>query len=102
MLYVTNIDGQSGTLENEFLVRYPVAPSVLDIEPRFAPNTGPVSITDLSGTGFHDNATVKLTRASHPDIVATNVTVVDSVKITCIFDLTGAEPGRWNVVVTKH
>ncbi len=98
---VTNTDGQSGTLEKGFFVRYPAAPFVLAIEPAFAPNDGPVSITNLSGTGFHDNATVKLARASHSDINATGVHVVDSGKITCTFDLAGAEPGKWDVVVAN-
>jgi len=98
---VTNTDGQSGTLKDGFFVRYAAAPSVLAIEPAFAPNDGPVSITNLSGTGFYENATVKLSRASHPDINATVVHVAGSGKITCTFDLTGKDPGKWDVVVTN-
>jgi PKD repeat protein len=98
---VRNTDGQSGTLENGLFVHYPAPPSVLAIEPASGPNNGPVAITNLSGTGFQPNATVRLTRVSHPDIIATDVNVVDPSKITCTLNLTGAEPGSWDVVVTN-
>jgi len=98
---VTNTDGQSGTLPNGFFVRYPAAPSVLAIEPAFAPNNGTVLITNISGSGFHPNATVKISRASHADIVATDVTVTEPDQISCTLDLTGADPGFWDVVVTN-
>ncbi|MCQ8894126.1 MAG: PKD domain-containing protein [Methanolinea sp.] len=98
---VTNTDTQSGTLPQAFFVRYPAAPAVTGIDPGYAPNDGPVAITNLSGSGFQNGATVKLTRASHPDIVATDVTVVNQGMITCTFNLTGAEPGSWDVVVTN-
>jgi len=98
---VRNDDGQSGTLENAFFVRYPAAPAVLAIEPASGPNDGPITISNLSGSGFHPNATVRLTRASLPDIIATNVTVVDSGKITCTLNLAGAVPGSWDVIVTN-
>ncbi|WP_250987966.1 PKD domain-containing protein [Methanoculleus oceani] len=76
-------------------------PTIAGIIPDSGPNTGPVSITDLSGTGFIDGATVKLTRAGEAEIVATDVSVVSSTQITCTLDLTGAAVGSWNVVVAN-
>jgi hypothetical protein len=46
-------------------------------------------------------ASTRLAQASQWVITATDVTVVSSTQITCDFDLTGAVPGLWNVVVTN-
>ena len=48
---------------------------------------------DSELTVFRDNDTV---------INATDVVIVDENTITCRVDLTGAEPGAWNVVVTPQ
>ena len=77
------------------------APTFTGIVPNSGPNNGLVSITDLSGTGFIDGATVKLTQAGEPEIVATDVSVVSSTQIACTLDLTGAATGSWNVVVAN-
>jgi hypothetical protein len=77
------------------------APAVTNITPNSGSNDGTVSITNLAGSNFQSGATVKLTRSGQPDINATNVVVVSSSRITCDFDLTGATPGAWNVVVTN-
>ncbi len=61
-----------------------------------------VAITDLLGSNFRltGTTTVKLTHSGQPDIIATGVTVVNSGKITCSFNLAGvAEIGLWDVVV---
>lgn len=60
-----------------------------------------VNIKSLTGTGFQSGAMVKLTRSGQPDIFATNVIVVTSTKITCIFNLLNVAIGSWNVVVTN-
>jgi hypothetical protein len=69
------------------------------------PNSGvtgtTVNITDLTGTGFVEGATVKLTKSGRPDITAASVVVASSTQITCTFHLTGAVTGQWNVVVTN-
>ena len=39
------------------------------------------------------------TPLSYDDINGTNLTVVSPTQITCTFDLTGAAPGAWHVVV---
>jgi len=58
-----------------------------------------VSISDLAGGNFVAGATVRLTRSGQTDINATGVNVVTDSKITCSFDLTGAQLGDWNVIV---
>ena len=42
-----------------------------------------------------------MSKTGQADIEATNVQVVSSSKITCDFDLYGAAPGNWDVVVTN-
>lgn len=100
---VTNPDGQVGAMVNAFTVSSApnTAPTVTGITPSFGINNGPVSITDLAGTGFRDGATVKLTRPGQGDIQAGSVAVVSSAKITCVFDLSGKQAGAYNVVVTN-
>ncbi len=98
---VTNSDDQSDTLTDGFTVTALPAPSISSITPNTGVNTGTVSITDLSGENFRTGATVKLTMTNQPDIVGTDVTLVNSTTITCTFDLTGVATGPWNVVVTN-
>ena len=97
---VRNDDGKQGTLAGGFAVRYP-APEILAITPPSGFNNGTQFITNLSGSGFLPNATVRLTRINQSDIVATGVTVVNSGRITCLVDLSGRETGPWNVVVSN-
>lgn len=78
-----------------------LAPIVTAITPGSGPNTDLINITDLSGANFASGAAVKLARSGQPDIVATNVVLKSSSKITCTFDLTGAATGLWDVVVTN-
>jgi PKD repeat protein len=77
------------------------APVVTAITPNSGLGGTVVSITNLAGLNFFSGATVKLTRAGYPDIPASGVTVVSSTQITCSFNLAGAAPGAWNVVVTN-
>jgi PKD repeat protein len=98
---VTNDDSQSDTLAGGFEVIYP-APTVDEIDPDTGVNNGNVTITDLSGTGFRDGATVALNRTGYLDIPGMDVWVAPAGdQITCVFDITGAEAGLWNVVVTN-
>ena len=78
-----------------------VPPTVTSITPSAGLNTGTVHITNLAGTNFQPGATVKLTKASQPDINATNVVRVSPTQITCDLDLSGKATGAWNVVVTN-
>jgi len=97
---VTNDDGQTDTYADGFEVIYP-APTVTGIDPATGVNDGNVTITELSGTGFRDGATIALNRTSYADIPGMDVDVVNENQITCVFDITGAEAGPWNVVVTN-
>jgi hypothetical protein len=82
------------------LVLLPAAPTISTITPAFGYNTGVVSITDLSGTGFSSGATVTLTKTGQTNISATGVSVT-ATKITCNFNLNSKTAGLWNVVVTN-
>lgn len=97
---VTNPDGRSGTLPSAFKV-IAVAPTVSAITPNKGLNNALVEITDLAGKDFRSGASVKLAKTGESDILATNVAVGSSTKITCRFDLTGKTPGVWDVVVTN-
>ncbi|MBU1671405.1 MAG: hypothetical protein KKF41_02010 [Actinobacteria bacterium] len=80
------------------------APTADSIVPASGDNSGPVSITDLAGTGFSTiggTPTVELTRGVDV-LTATGVSVNPTgTSITCDFDLTGAEAGPWTVIVTN-
>ena len=79
-----------GSFDN-YLYAVMLTPSVTSITPDSAANTGPVSITSLTGTGFVSGTTVKLSKAGQ-SINATSVVVVSSTNINCKFDLTGQLP----------
>lgn len=57
-----------------------------------------IAITNLAGTGFQADAIVSLVMDAET-ILAQDVHVVRSTKITCSFDLGKGKPGKWNVVV---
>lgn len=85
------------------LVGLRVAPpevKVSAIAPDSGANHGPVSV-EVTGDNFRDGATTRLTRDGEDDVLGTGVTVVSSTRIACIFDITGAALGTWNVVVTN-
>ncbi len=98
---VTNTDDQAGMLWEAFIVD-DLSPKVTSITPDNALNTGLVGITQLSGSGFLPDATVKLTKSGQNDIVASTVSIIGSTDITCVFDLNGKESGAWTVVVTNQ
>jgi uncharacterized repeat protein (TIGR01451 family) len=79
---------------------YPIV-GLVGISPDVGGNLGPVQITNLAGSNFRPGATVKLSKAGEPDVVAANVTVVSDSRITCDFDLTDVAIGQWHVVVTN-
>ena len=99
---VTNTDTQSGTLPGGFTIFYPAAPAITGITPSYGTNTGSVTITNLSGSGFQPGAAVVLTLDGEPNITATDVVVANTNMITCTFDLTGRTPAWWNIVVTNN
>ncbi len=100
---VTNPDTKSGKLANGFTVTGAVVgPTITSITPNTGPNTGPIQVTNLSGSGFQDGASVRLSKQGETDIWASNLQVVSASKITCRLDLTGAAPGTWDVVVINR
>ncbi|HWQ65359.1 MAG TPA: PKD domain-containing protein, partial [Methanospirillum sp.] len=97
---VMNPDGQTGTLSNGFTITA-AAPTVTSITPSTALNTGPVTISNLAGTNYQTGAVVNLTRSGYSNITATSVVVSSGTQITCMFPITGAISGVWNVMVTN-
>lgn len=75
--------------------------SVSSVNPAFAYNTGVVSISDISGSGFQNGASVKLALSGEDEIIASSVVVSSSTKISCSFDLTGKKTGAWDLIVTN-
>jgi hypothetical protein len=75
--------------------------SIADVVPSSGGNTGQVT-AHLGGGGFVDGAAVRLRRSGHPDIVGARTQVdVGGASIATTFDLSGAAPGTWDVVVTN-
>jgi len=95
---ITWDDDRSGYL-NIYAQKIGDNPVVSSISPNTYTNSGTINITNLSGSGFSPLSTVKLTKAAQADIVATSVSAVTDVKITCVFDITGRATGLWNVSV---
>lgn len=109
---VTNPDGESSKYLNIFTIRAGDTSTQNDEElssggvtiTRVNPPSGKrgvsIKIKEIFGTNFVAGATVKLTWPGEDDIVATNVAVQESAKITCIvFPPDTASPGPWDVVV---
>jgi hypothetical protein len=94
------VNNNQTTMVAAGLVQLPAAPTISTITPAFGYNTGVVSITDLSGTGFSSGATVTLTKAGQTNITATGVSVT-ATKITGNFNLNSRAAGLWDVVVTN-
>ncbi len=69
--------------------------------PNYGPNIVDIAITNLAGTGFVSTPTVKITKAGQSDIAATSVVYVSSVKLTCVFPISGAAIGTWTIRVTN-
>jgi len=98
---VTNDDGQEGSLDEGFTIYYPAAPQVSGIDPPAGMNNMVVPITNLSGSGFMDGASVTLIKDGQANITGTVVFVASAAQITCNLNLTGAAVGLWDVVVTN-
>lgn len=78
----------------------PATVKVTSITPASGGENTVVDVTDLLGAGFQEGATVRIEKGSSV-ISATEVTVVSDTTITCRFDLAGAAPGRYAVIVTN-
>ncbi|MBN2407128.1 MAG: hypothetical protein JXJ19_05475 [Elusimicrobia bacterium] len=75
--------------------------SVLSITPDHGDNSGTIDITGLLGHAFGSGVSVRLTKTGESDIKASKVSAVSSGKLTCRFDLTDKEAGKWDIKVTK-
>jgi PGF-pre-PGF domain-containing protein len=98
---VINPDGQEGTLLKGFAITNvsAPAPTITGITPNNGQNTGSVSITNLTGTGFYGTPTVRLTRTGYTEIQATGVSVLSATRITGNFNLADQDAGSWNIHV---
>jgi len=96
---VENPDQKRDTLVAGFTV-IPLAPlEVTSILPNFAVAYQDVEVTDLAGSEFEPAAIVWLKMAGEDSIEATGIIVESPTTIRCSFNLTGVEPGHWDVVV---
>ncbi len=75
-------------------------PNVYSIDPNTWNNAYPGQFT-IQGSGFsgHKALYARLTRQGDGDRIGSNVSVQNDNQFTCTFDLTGTQPGQWNVVV---
>lgn len=76
-------------------------PTVASVSPNSATNHQSAVALTVNGGSFVTGATVKLTRAGQPDIIATGVNVVSAAQITCTVNLQLVQLGLWRVVVTN-
>jgi len=75
--------------------------AVANVFPASGGNAGQVSV-QVGGGGFVDGSSVKLSRTGQADIAAARTQVdIGGASIAATFDLTGASPGTWDVVVTN-
>ena len=91
---------QSASIGSAFTVTQN-APTISSVSPNSGRNAGSVDLT-INGTNYLNGMTAKLTKAGSSDIVGTNVQAINSYRLTCAFNLTGAAPGQWTVWVTHH
>ncbi|OGS44539.1 MAG: hypothetical protein A2539_01430 [Elusimicrobia bacterium RIFOXYD2_FULL_34_15] len=78
------------------------SPTITSVTPAYGINTGTITISNLAGTNFSSGCRLKLSKAGQSDIAATNIVVVSSTQVTCIFDLTNKTTGFWDIVVTTN
>lgn len=76
-------------------------PHVDNVTPNKGGNTGDVSVM-ISGTGFYQGTSVKLTRIGYPDIIVPDsvTKITNGQRILATLDLRGRALGHWNVVIT--
>ena len=73
-----------------------VGPLIYSISPNYGGNTGSVTV-EITGSGFLDNAIVKLTRNGQLDYVADTTVVIDTTFIFATLDLRNLELGSWDI-----
>ncbi len=93
---VRNPDGKEGKRDNAFKITAP-APVVSGITPYTGANTGMVSVT-ITGNNFFKGAMAFL-RLNGVSIEGINPSVLSRTTMTCQFNLSRRQPGKWDVVV---
>ncbi len=96
-LVVRNPGGDETRLQGNFRVTSPLF-HITSVTPNSGASNSTVSITDLKGKGFLSGATVRL-EGNGTIINATGVNVVSSSKITCSFNLSGAQAATYTLIV---
>lgn len=89
-----------GFLRSSYYGQVIFAPIVTSVLPATGANSSPITL-EVSGTNFATGASVKLSVAGQSDIVATNVVLLSSSKISGTFNITGAKVGLWTMTVTN-
>ncbi|MFA6034864.1 MAG: hypothetical protein WC889_18335, partial [Myxococcota bacterium] len=97
---VANPDGLQAILPWAFTVRHP-PPTVFSASPDYGKDDETAKSVTFTGAHFRAGATAKLAKAGQPDILASNVTVLNDTTITCTLNLEDASNGGWDVVVTN-
>jgi hypothetical protein len=92
-------DGGSVTKSSGFaVINESEAASVTGITPSAGTTNTTVIITSLTGSGFRDNARMRLTRSGYNDVLGL-VTCTTSTQMTGSFDLTSVAPGSYLTTV---
>jgi hypothetical protein len=63
---------------------------------------GTIHISAIAGTNFSYVASAKLVKSGKPDIIATNLSIVSSTRITCDFNLDSADTGLWDIIISDQ
>lgn len=96
---IKNTDGQSAILKGGFTITAPMAkPIVTVIVPDIGLNIDSIEVS-VTGENFYSGISVRLIKSREDDIVGIDISVIDSSRISCRFDLTGKAPGKWDVLV---
>jgi len=75
-------------------------PHINSISPAWGANTGTRDVI-ISGENLLEVASVKIVRAGFPDIVSSNVAIIQPDMISCSFDLTNQAYGLWDIMATN-
>ena len=81
----------------------PTPPVIVSIAPIYGISYSGVNpcLLTVTGTGFKTGDFIQLKMTGQTTINATNVIIVSTTQITCSVDLSNAQQGRWDVVVTS-
>ncbi|GMV95846.1 MAG: hypothetical protein AMXMBFR83_02160 [Phycisphaerae bacterium] len=97
-LIVTNPDHRSATYPQGFEIIGYGGPGGPGVYPNAGPNVGRLTLS-LYRSAIPAGATLKLRKAARPDIDGSNTAILHSTKVSAEFDLDGADPGFWDLVV---